>query len=87
MQLICYQNITSYAPWKAAFDADDEARRDAGLTVLQIWRDADSDTHAFILLQVSDRSRAQAWIDRSAALSSDDGATVTHATAYFIETA
>lgn len=87
MQLICHMNVTSFSDWKTAFDADHEARSNAGLTVLQIWKDADSDTHAFVLLSVNDRVRAQGWIDRSAALSSDDAATVTSSSAYFIETA
>ncbi|MGB3242998.1 MAG: hypothetical protein WBB25_00570 [Sulfitobacter sp.] len=87
MQLICHYVVTAFGDFKSAFDADDEARRNAGLTVLQIWRDADSDTHAFVLMEVASRSRAQDWIDRSAALVSDDNGTVTGATAFFIETA
>jgi len=87
MQLICHYFVTDFDDFKAAFDKDNEARRTAGLTVLQLWKDADSDTHAFVLMTVNDRARAQAWIDRSAALVSDDNGTVTRATAFFIETA
>jgi hypothetical protein len=86
-QLICHFEVTEFGHWKNAFTADDEARRDAGLGVLQIWRDADSTTHAFALLSVNDRSRADGWIARSNALSSDDASTVTHASHFFIETA
>lgn len=87
MQMIVHQNVAGFADWKKAFDADDEARRNAGLTVLQVWKDADSDTHAFFLLEVADRDRAQAWIDRSNALAAGDGGTVTSSSAYFLETA
>lgn len=87
MQLICHYLVTAFSDWKTAFDNDSEARSAAGLTVLQIWQDADSDTHAFVLMTVNDRARAQGWIDRSAALVSDDNGTVTRATAFFIETA
>ena len=87
MQLISHYFVTSFADWKAAFDADVEARRNAGLTTLQIWQDADSDTHAFVLQSVNDRTRAQAWIDRSMALVSDDASTVTRETHFFINTA
>ena len=87
MQMICHFEVTSFEAWHRAFDADDEARRDAGLGVLQIWRDADSTTHAFALLSVNDRPRAEAWITRSNALHSDDANTVTHASHFFIETA
>ena len=87
MQLISHYFVTSFTAWKAAFDADVEARRNAGLTTLQIWQDADSDGHAFVLQELNDRARAQAWIDRSTALSSDDNVTVTRETHFFINTA
>ena len=87
MQLISHYFVTNFAAWKTAFDADVEARRNAGLTTLQIWQDADSDTHAFVLQELNDRARAQAWIDRSTALSSDDKGTVTRETHFFINTA
>lgn len=87
MQMICHHLITDFDTWKAAFDADDEARRDAGLSVLQVWRDKHDGSHAFFLLNVNDRARAEAWIKRSDALTSDDNSTVTRATAFFIETA
>lgn len=87
MQMICHFEVTAFDAWKAAFDADAEARRDAGLGVLQIWRDADSTTHAFALLSVNDRARAGAWIERSSALTGDDAGTVTAQSYFFIETA
>ncbi len=87
MQMICHFEVTKFGDWQTAFNADDEARRDAGLSVLQVWRDADSTTHAFALLSVNDRPRAETWITRSNALSSDDASTVTHASHFFIETA
>jgi hypothetical protein len=86
-QLICHFEVSNFNDWQSAFNADEEARRDAGLSVLQIWRDADSTTHAFALLSVNDRPRAEGWITRSNALSSDDNSTVTHASHFFIETA
>jgi len=87
MQMICHFEVINFSDWQTAFAADDEARRDAGLSMLQIWRDADRTTHAFVLLDVNDRKRAQDWITRSNALHSDDANTVTNASHYFIETA
>ena len=87
MQIISHYFVTGFDAWKTAFDADAESRRTAGLTVLQVWKAADSDTHAFTLMEVNDRDRAQAWIDRSDALHSDDADTVEKSSHYFIETA
>lgn len=86
-QMICHFEVTSFEAWHTAFKSDDEARRDAGLGVLQIWRDADSTIHAFALLTVNNRAKANAWIIRSNALSSDDASTVLHASHFFIKTA
>lgn len=86
MQLICKFDLTDFDSWKRAFDADDEARRQAGLSVLQIWRVADDTERALVLLNVNDRARAKEWINRSDALQSDDGGTVTNATHHFVRT-
>ena len=87
MQLISHYFVTDFATWKGAFDGDHESRSQAGLTVLQIWKDADSADHAFVLCEVNDRTRAEAWTQRTDALSVDDGGTVTRASHFFIETA
>ncbi|UWR32756.1 hypothetical protein K3759_12480 [Sulfitobacter sp. W027] len=87
MQMICHFDVTDFASWKQAFDADAEARRDAGLSVLQIWQHADSSSKASVLLNVNDRKRADDWLSRSNALSSDDKGTVTSSTAYFVKPA
>ncbi|MEM6305993.1 MAG: hypothetical protein AAF744_14845 [Pseudomonadota bacterium] len=87
MQLIIHYSVTDYTAWKEAFDADHEARTQAGLSLLQVWRHADSAQHAFALMEVNDRARAESWITRSNALSTDDAGTVTEASHFFIETA
>lgn len=87
MQLISHYFVTDFNAFKTAFDADGESRSQAGLTVLQIWKDADSDTHAFVLCEVNDRARAEDWTKRTDALSSDDAGTVTRASHFFIQTA
>ncbi len=87
MQMICHHEVTDFEAWKTAFDADSEARRDAGLTVLQVWKHRDTNTHAFFLLEVNDRDKAEAWLKRSNALTGDDNGTVTSASAYFLDPA
>ena len=67
MQLLIDYATTDYAQWKAAFDRDAEERGDAGLSLMQIWRDADDPNTVTCLFQVNDRARAQAWLDRQAA--------------------
>ena len=64
MHLLLQIDTPDYAAWKQAFDDDAEDRRLAGLTLLQLWRDADTSGQAFALLEVNDRTRAEAWLSR-----------------------
>lgn len=51
---------------QSAFDADAEARGQAGLTLLQLWTEGAQTKWA--LFQVSDRVRAVAWLDKETGL-------------------
>jgi hypothetical protein len=67
MQLLLDTTTTDYAAWKRAFDDEAENLRNAGLTVLQIWRDADDPARVTCLLEVNDRGRAAAWLAKETA--------------------
>ncbi|MFB2531101.1 hypothetical protein ACEYYA_02935 [Paracoccus sp. p3-h83] len=58
MQLIARYDIADYDRWKAAFNGQSEALGQAGLSVLQIWRE-DGAARVFVLYQLSDRGRAE----------------------------
>ncbi|GLS88106.1 hypothetical protein GCM10010873_30800 [Cypionkella aquatica] len=66
MQMIYQIDTSDYATWKSGFDADSENRGAAGLSVLQIWRDADSASKIAVLFEVNDRKRAQDWVKTEA---------------------
>ncbi len=55
-----------YDAWKRDFDAHAETRMQAGLTLFQLWRDADG-SGVTALFECNDRKRAQDWVDRLAA--------------------
>ena len=42
IQLLCQLDTTDFPGWKRDFDAESTDRMEAGLTLLQMWRDADS---------------------------------------------
>ena len=80
MHLLADYTPSDFAAWKRDFDAEAEDRMNAGLTLLQMWRDADAGTKALCLFEVNDRGRAEAWLHKESAL----GAPVT---ARFLRTA
>lgn len=62
MQLLCQLDTADFDGWKADFDAEAAERMEAGLSLLQMWRDADSRSRVLILLEANDRRRAEAWL-------------------------
>jgi hypothetical protein len=63
MNLLTHHTPASYDAWKQDFDAHAETRRNAGLTLLQLWRNVDGNG-VTALFEVNDRKKAQAWVDR-----------------------
>lgn len=80
MQLLCRFDTISWDEWRPRFDGDAEERRLAGLTLLQLWRDADTPDAAVALFEVNDRGKAEAWVAKHAGF----GAALT---AHFLRTA
>ena len=64
MHLLARFDTPNYPAWTSDFDADTEDRSNAGLTLLQLWRDADTPSATVALFEVNDRDKAQAWLDR-----------------------
>lgn len=80
MQLLAEFDTGGYEAWKAEYGADAEDRMRAGLTQLQIWRDADRPGAVLCLFEINDRARAEAWLRAENALG-------TPVTARFLRTA
>lgn len=62
MQLLCQIDTPDYPGWKADWDSEAAERMEAGLTLLQMWRDADSRSRVLLLLEANDRRRAEGWL-------------------------
>jgi hypothetical protein len=80
MQLLIDVTTPDFAAWKAGFNDEAENIRNAGMTLLQMWRGVDSAAEVTLLFEVNDRRRAQGWLDKEQAF----GATMT---ARFVRTA
>ena len=68
MHMLCHFATSGYEAWKSDFDDDAEKRRDAGLTLLQMWRGADDASAVTCLFEVNDRGRAETWLKTESAL-------------------
>ena len=86
MQLICRNDTSDFDAWKSDFDGDAEGRRNAGLSVLQIWRAADTPSRVFVLYDVNDRDRAASYLDQLQAKAGGSGSNVTGSDCHFVKT-
>ena len=64
MQLLCQLDTSDFPGWKRDFDTEATERMEAGLTLLQMWRDADSRSGGYLLFEGSNRARAEAWLNK-----------------------
>lgn len=87
MQLICRHDVDDYATWKHVYDGDREDRAAAGLRQLQIWRDADRAGRVWLLFEISDRARAEAFLKDPKAAMHAERAGVRDGQHHFLNTA
>ena len=66
MQMLAHFETRSFDEWKSEFDGDAEARMQAGLSLLQMWRGVDEPAQVTCLFEVNDKGRAEAWLAKEA---------------------
>lgn len=86
MQLLCRYDVDDFAGWKTQFDADTEAQRDAGLSLLQLWQEHGNPTRVFCLFEANDLDKARDFIDGPRARARADKAGVREAACHILET-
>lgn len=87
LQLLCRLDGSDPDQLVSALMDDSEDQAQAGLSRLQLWRDADEAGRVWILFEVSDRAKAEGWLQRAAADTHGRRAGVTSSTAHFLKTA
>lgn len=63
MQLIAHMKLRDYGAWRRAFDDDAESRGNAGLTLLQLWRQTDDANVVWMLYEVSEPAMADDYLE------------------------
>ncbi len=62
-QMLVRNRVVDFDAWKAVFDAQSDAGRAAGLSLVNMWRATDDSNNVFFLLDVEDIDRANAYIN------------------------
>ena len=76
MVLLVRNRVKDIDHWKRVFDEQEAAGIAAGLSVRQVWRSADKADEVFFILDVEDRTRAEAYMatPEAAAVGEEAGA-------------
>lgn len=73
MQLIAHLKVADYDAWRRSFDDDAETRGNAGLTLLQLWRQVDETNRVWMLFEVSERAMAEEYLEGLGQLHAEQG--------------
>ena len=84
MQMIANYKVKDYSTFKTAFDNDAEDRSNAGLSLLQLWREDNG--NAWALYQVNNAKSARDYLEGAAGVFNSQ-AGVTEADFHMVETA
>lgn len=52
--VILNHKVLDYEKWRPIFDADNQRRKDAGMTNVKVFRAADNPNHVYIIADVTD---------------------------------
>ena len=86
MQLLAHLKLRDYDGWRRVFDDDAETRGNAGLTLLQLWRQTDDPNRVWMLYEVSERGMAEEYLEGLGQLHAEQGGG-TEAGHHFLRTA
>jgi len=83
--MLCRNRVAEFEKWKRVFDSNAPAVRDAGLRLMNLWRDLDESNNVFSLFEVTDTDKARALITNPAAAESGKRAGVLDGECHFLE--
>ena len=65
--MLCRNRVADFAKWKAVFVSHAPAHREAGLRLMNLWRDLEEPNNVFFLFEVTSLDKARAFINNPAA--------------------
>lgn len=83
--MLCRNRVADFEKWKSVFDSNAPAARDAGLRLMNLWRDVEEPNNVFFLFEVKDTDKARAFITDPAAAESGKKSGVLDGECHFLE--
>lgn len=63
LTMLCRNRVKDFEKWKHFFDSHTQQHLDAGLSLLNLWRDTSDLNNVFFLFEVSDKAKAILFIN------------------------
>lgn len=61
--MLCRNRVQDFEKWKSVFDSHTQFHTDAGLTLLNLWRDISEPNNVFFIFKVSNHNKALEFIN------------------------
>jgi len=62
-QLLIRHHVADYNQWRPVYDAHYQDRQAAGISEVSLWCDENDSNEVYVLFDIADRTKAQAFID------------------------
>jgi hypothetical protein len=62
LEMLVRSKVEDYEQWRAVFDAESGAARQAGLELKTMWRDHDDPNQIFFVFSIADLDQAKAYV-------------------------
>jgi hypothetical protein len=83
--MLCRNRVADFEKWKSVLDSNAPALHDAGLRLMNLWRDVEEPNNVFLLFEVADTDKARAFITSPAAAESGKTSGVLDGECHFLE--
>lgn len=84
--MLCRSRVKDYKIWKAVFDSHEQAHRDAGLKLANIWRSIEEPNNVFFSFEVTNIDIAREFINNPDSADVGKAAGVVDGEYHFVET-
>ena len=84
-QMLCRNRVLDFMKWKAVFDTHLEAQDDAGLRLVNMWRQVEDSNNVFFLFDVVDEKKATQFLTNPEAAKAGEESGVIDGEIHFVE--
>ncbi len=83
--MLCRNRVADYEKWKSVFDSNPTTLPEAGLRLVNLWRELEEPNNVFFLFEVTDIDKARAFITNPAAAETGKRSGVLDGECHFLE--